>query len=211
MNTTAPTPISLTSLRRAIHDRKHDGALADILQRHFDPIPAGAMRRHRMPRNKWREAQIDGTEFHEELTAAVKAGTSPANAPKHLRPALSLLERYQFIPMPEVSVDELLLDDPQTGLRGKADLAGWAAGDREALIEIKTTHDIPTDYPYLEHSVQAAALYPLVWGHAPEPRNHFVRVLYVSSTAPHRAYLLEVQMPHVFCRVAADLATHLQN
>lgn len=211
MKNTAPTLTSLTSLRHCIQNRKHDGALASILHRHFDPIPATAMLRHRVPQNSWRDGQLDGTQFHAELTAAVKARMPVSHAPEHLRPALTLLKRYHFSPLPEIPVDEVTFDDPKTGLRGKADLAGWAAGDREALIEIKTTHDIPDKYPYFEHSIQAAALYALLWGHAPEPRNHFVRILYVSSTAPHDAYLLAVQMPHVFCRVAADLAAHLRN
>ena len=211
MNTTAPTPTtSMTSLRRIIQDRKHDHLLSSILYRHFDPIPAAAMLRHRMPRNQWRDGQIDGSQFHAELTAAVKNRTAAVQAPKHLRPALSLLERYHFTPLPEVPVEELLFDDPKTGLCGKADLVGWS-GEREAVIEIKTTHEIPANYPYFEHSVQASALYPLVWGHPPEAYNNFIRVLYVSSTAPHRAYLLPVQMPHKFCRIAVELAAHLKN
>jgi hypothetical protein len=167
------------------------------------------MLRHRLPEHRWRDGQLDGHEFHHELTAAVQRGARSDRAPHHLRPALRLLENYHFKPLPEIPATEITYVDEELGVRGVPDLVGHANG-RRAIIEIKTVHTIPHDYAYLEHALQTSLLFQLVWGHRPHSQKNFLRVLYVESAAPHRAYLLPVQMPNRFCDVATALAHHLR-
>lgn len=211
---TAPTlstkTASMTALRRLIQSRHHDPLIASCLRRHFDPKPADAILRHRVPQKNWRDGQLDGAAFHANLIDALRAKIRPHDTSVQLQPALRLLARYDFTLLPEVRPEELVLSDTQLGLHGMPDLVGWC-GSRRAMIEIKTVHDIPVGYPYLEHSVQTSALFQIAWGHAPHSKSHFVRVLYVQSTAPYAAYLLPVQMPNVFCNVARELAASLRN
>lgn len=203
------TTVTLTAIRRLVQGRLHDDVLLAALESTFDAEPARAMLRHRMPEHRWRDGQLDGHEFHRELTAAVHRGTPPSRAPSHLRAALRLLENYHFKPIPRFPASEITYVDEKLGVRGIPDLVGYANG-RRAIIEIKTVHTIPHDYAYLEHALQTSLLFQLVWGHRPHSQNNFLRVLYVESSAPHRAYLLPVQMPNRFCDVATALAHHLR-
>jgi hypothetical protein len=203
-----PPTVPLTTLRRFIQSREDDGLLLKLLRTQFDPIPAQAMLRHRLPVGHWHEGQVDGADFHARLIEAVERGVVPHSAPASLRPALRILHRFHFSPLPEIQADDLLFDSPSMGVRGKADLIGHIQG-QPALVEIKTVHTIPSDYAHLEHSIQAAMLFGLAWDRAPRPGLDRVSILYVESARPHRAFLQEVQLPRRFMNVGSRLAAHL--
>lgn len=206
----SPRPtLPLTALRRFIQSREDDGLLLKLLRTQFDPIPARAMLRHRLPMGHWQEGQVDGAAFHAELIDAVERGVAPEVAPLSLRPALRILHRFHFKPLPEIQADKLLLENPSMGVRGIADLIGRIRG-QPALVEIKTIHEIPADYAFLEHSIQAAMLFGLAWDRTPRPDSDRVAILYVESTRPHRAFLQEVQLPRRFMNVGSRLADHLR-
>ncbi len=200
--------VSITKVRDFIQDRANDARLLQILESEFDPIPAAAMLRHRVPLNSWREDHLDGTAFHAALVRAVDRRISASDAPRQLRPALRILDRFGFAPLPEIDVDDLLVESPALGVRGKLDLVGHFNG-QPALVEIKTVHRIPHDYAHLEHAVQASLLFSLAWDRAPRPGHDRVVVLYVESTAPHAAFLRAVQLPHRFINVGSRIAAHL--
>jgi hypothetical protein len=200
--------VPLTDLRRFIQNREDDRLLLKLLRTEFDSIPAQAMLRHRMPAGCWKDGQVDGAEFHAELIDAVERGLAAEVAPAALRPALHILRRFRFEPLPEIQADNLLLDSPSIGVRGKADLIGRLHG-QPALVEIKTIHDIPSDYAFLEHSIQASLLFALAWDRPPRPMQDRVAILYVASTSPHRAFLRDVQLPRRFFHVGSRLAAHL--
>lgn len=208
-STSTTSTVTVTEIRRFVQDRENDATTLRILECVFDAEPARAMLRHRMPEHRWREGQRDGADFHQELTAAVNCSTPAHRAPSYLRPALRLLEAFHFEPIPEIPASEITYIDEKLGVRGVPDLVGHTKG-RRALIEIKTVHKIPFNYPYLEHSLQAALLFQLFWSHRPHSQKHFVRVLYAESAAPHRAFLLPAQMPNRFCAVALAIARHLR-
>ncbi len=205
----SPRPsLPLTAVRDFIQSREHDGLLLQLLRAQFDPIPAKAMMHHRLPMNSWRHDQIDGAQFHTDLTEAIEAGATAKSAPQHLRPALAILRRFGFESRSGKRVDGILMESPTLGLRGKADLIGRIHG-LPALVEIKTVHEIPADYALLEHSIQAAMLFALAWGRPPRPMQDRVAILYVTSTHPHRAFLREVQLPRRFFHVGSQIAAHL--
>lgn len=202
------TTVSLTQIRAFIQDRKSDHRLLQILMAHFDAVPAAAMLRHRVPMNSWRDDQVDGASFHADLIRAVDRRIPTAKASRHLRPALRILDRFGFEPLPEIDVDDLVIESASLGIRGKLDLMGHLRG-RPAVVEIKTMHRIPDTFAHLEHAVQASLLFALAWDRAPKKDVDRVAILYVESVAPHRAFLLEVQQPHQFIHVGSRIAAHL--
>lgn len=200
--------VSLTQIRAFIQGRKSDHRLLQILKAHFDAVPAAAMLRHRVPVNAWRDDQVDGAAFHADLIRAVDRRIPAAKASRHLRPALRILDRFGFEPLPEIDVGDLLIESASLGIRGKLDLMGHLRG-HPAVVEIKTMHRIPDTFAHLEHAVQASLLFALAWDRAPKKDTDRVAVLYVESTAPHRAFLLEIQRPHKFINVGSQIAAHL--
>lgn len=207
---TSSSTIPLTRLRQFIQERQNEHLFASVLREHFDPAPAEAMLKHRVPWNRWKNGQIDGSDFHTELSRALRSGVSPAAAAAYLRPALQVLRRYHFSLLTKGDGDEVTYESPQCGLRGRLDLVGYA-GVARAVVEVKTIHQIPVDYPYVEHAIQASASFLLAWGHRPHSEKHFCRILYVESVAPHRAFLMRVSMANRFADVATDIAQSLLN
>lgn len=206
MKTSLPT---LTDIRRFTQNHDHDRSLLATLKRHFSPIPAAAMMRHRIPQNAWREGQLDGQHFHSDLTKALREGIYSSRAAPALRASLKELESLGFRISRE-PLEEMVVSDMRLGLRGKLDLAGEIRG-KKAVVEIKTIHHLPVCYPHLEHALQASACFALAWGHKPHSAKHGVFVLYVGSTAPHPARLLPVQMPNRWVDVACDLAAQIRH
>lgn len=201
--------VSLTDVRRLIQNRRDDVFLHRTLRHHFPPRPASALLHHRTPAGRYQAGQMDGQAFHNDLIRCLRDGTAPADAPWRLRPALRALEREGFRLVAEVESESYVFDDLGLRLRGIPDLVGWCRDWRKALVEVKTIHQLPARFPYLEHSIQASALFQMCWGHWPHPTRHVIGVLYVESTAPFAARLLPVQTPSRFIRVGADLARHL--
>jgi hypothetical protein len=206
----SPSTIPLTRLRHFIQERQNEQLFESVLRRHFDPAPAEAMLKHRVPQNRWRNGQIAGANFHTDLFHALRSKVSLSDAPAHLRPALQVLRRYHFAPLIKGDGEEVTCESPECGLRGRLDLVGYAGAAR-AVIEVKTIHQIPHDYPHVEHAIQASASFLLAWGHRPHSEKHFCRILYVESSSPHRAFLMRVSMANRFADVATDLAQSLLN